>query len=103
MLTATGDLCGGSIVNQRFEKRLMEKLQHEHYLEKNGKTIRSIVEAQSIVFENKDKRMIDVVDKNAVLEPIYIDDLKENRRKGLYQNRLRLSQYEPSRVFNNNM
>jgi hypothetical protein len=103
LLMDIGDLCGGSFVNQRFERRLMEKLKHEKYLEKNGKTIRSIVEAQSIVFENRDKRTIDVVDKHAVLEPIYIDDLKENRQKGLYQNRLQLSQYELSEILNDGM
>lgn len=71
----------------------MERLQDEKYLIKNGKTLKSIVEAQSMIFENGEKRSIDTENKHSELDPIYIDDLKENRQKGLEQNRIVLTRY----------
>jgi hypothetical protein len=89
-LTSTGILCGGSYVNQRFATCLLEYLRDERYLEKNGKTIRNIIDKQTVVFENGEKRTIDVVNKHATLEPIFIDDLKEDQKSNRYRNRLRL-------------
>jgi hypothetical protein len=71
----------------------MERLRDEIYLIKNGKTLKSIVEALSIIFENGEKRSIDTEDIYSELDPIYIDDLKENRQKGLEQNRIVLTRY----------
>lgn len=71
----------------------MERLRDETYLIKNGKTLKSIVEAQGIIFENGEKRSIDTEDIYSEMDPIYIDDLKENRQKGLEQNRIVLSRY----------
>jgi hypothetical protein len=71
----------------------MERLRDETYLIKNGKTLKSIVEALSIIFENGEKRSIDTEDIYSELDPIYIDDLKENRQKGLEQNRIVLTRY----------
>ncbi|KAF2175978.1 hypothetical protein K469DRAFT_608704 [Zopfia rhizophila CBS 207.26] len=93
------ELQGGSYINQRFAMLLTEKLGDEQYLVKNGKTIKSIVEAQTMVFENGEKRTIDTVDKHASLEPIYIDDVKENSQKGLYTNRVAVSQDELNMIF----
>lgn len=58
---------------------------------KNGKTIKSIAEAKTILFENREKRSIDVENDDYQLAPIYIDDLRENKRKGFSQNRLKLT------------
>lgn len=71
----------------------MERLRDETYLIKNGKTLKSIVEALSIIFENGEKRSIDTEDIYSELDPIYVDDLKENRQKGLEQNRIVLTRY----------
>ena len=84
-------LCGASYINERFEKLLLEKLETETYLVKNGKTIKSIVEAKVIEFENGDKRLIDVKDKTWEMEPVIIDDLKPNSAMGLYLNRLEIT------------
>jgi hypothetical protein len=75
-------------VNHKFATCLMEYLQTETYLEKNGKTIRSIIENQTIIFENEGKRIIDVVKHDATLEPVFIDDLREDPKNNQFQNRL---------------
>lgn len=93
MITLLGELCGASFINQRFERLLLERLQDETYLIKNGKTLESIVEALSIVFENGEKRSIDTEDKYSELDTIWIDDLKANRQKGFQQNRIILTRY----------
>lgn len=79
-------------MNERFETLLYEKLKNERYLEVNGKTIKSIVEAQGIIFENGEKRTIDTTSSTARLEPIWIDNLRADRSRGLYQNRVEISQ-----------
>jgi hypothetical protein len=86
-LTSIGDLCGGSYVNQEFAKCLLEYLRDQRDLEKNGKTIRSIIDKQTVQFENGNKRTIDVT-LNQLLEPIFIDDLKEDRKNYRRKNRL---------------
>jgi hypothetical protein len=70
---------------------LLEKLEGETYLIKNGKTIKSIVEAKVIEFENGPKRFLDMTDRNLEMEPIYIDDLRENFALGFRANNLFLS------------
>ena len=42
-------------------------------------------------FENGEKRIIDIAEKNCEIEPIWIDDLRLNPKKRLYQNRLEIS------------
>jgi len=69
----------------------MHRLRNEKYLEKNGKTIKSIVEGKVIEFENGQKRIVDIANDDFHLEPIYIDDLKPHPRKRFYQNRLTIS------------
>jgi len=71
----------------------MFRLKDEKYLEKNGKTIKSIVEGKVIEFENGQKRVFDITNDDFNLEPIYIDDLKPSLKKGLFQNRLNISKY----------
>ncbi|KAF2734482.1 hypothetical protein EJ04DRAFT_602989 [Polyplosphaeria fusca] len=84
-------LCGASYINERFRDLLQEKLGSELYLEKNGKTIKSIVDAATISFENNEKRLIDLSEDLLVIK---IDDLKEDLAKNFRQNRLELSKTE---------
>ncbi|KAJ4299563.1 hypothetical protein N0V90_004809 [Kalmusia sp. IMI 367209] len=97
------ELCGASYINQRFEKMLMERLRDETYLIKNGKTLKSIIEALSIIFENGEKRSIDTEDTYSELDPIYIDDLKEDRQKGLDQNRIVLTRNDTRKIFEHSL
>lgn len=83
-------LCGASYINEKFEKKLLQKLASEKYLVKNGKTLKSIVQAKTTVFENNQKRKIDTSDRKAPIVQIYIDDLRENQKKRFYQNLLEL-------------
>ncbi|KAF2181387.1 Hsp70 family protein-like protein [Zopfia rhizophila CBS 207.26] len=83
-------LCGASYINEKFENKLLQKLASEEYLVKNGKTLKSIVQAKTTVFENSMKRRIDTSDRKAPRVSVYIDDLRENPKKHFYQNRLEL-------------
>jgi hypothetical protein len=87
-----GQLYGASYINERFEELLLEKLKNEHYLEKNGKTIKSIAESLTIAFENGEKRTINTTRRHAVIDPLWIDDLEPTPENGLYQNRLHITQ-----------
>jgi hypothetical protein len=69
----------------------MHRLKGEKYLEKNGKTIKSIVEGKVIEFENGQKRVVDFANDEFNLEPVYIDDLRPKPAKGFHQNRLNIS------------
>lgn len=91
LLHCLGRLCGASYINERLEKHLRDRLKRAKYLEKNGKTINSIVEAKVMDFENVEKRMIDLTNKDYQLETIYIDDLQPDAKKGFDQNRLKIS------------
>jgi len=72
---------------------LKKKLKHEKYLEKNGKSIQSIIDGKVMDFENVGKRMIDVTKKSNDIETVWIDDLLPNSKKRFYQNALELSRY----------
>jgi hypothetical protein len=86
-------MCGASYINKRYEKLLLDRLRDETYLEKNGKTIKSIVEAKVIKFENGEKRTINTVKERFGLERVYIDDLEEDKAKRFTQNRVSISRY----------
>jgi hypothetical protein len=68
----------------------MKRLKNEKYLEKNGKTIKSIVEGKVIDFENGQKRVFDAAHDFHV-EAVYIDDLRPSKSKKFHQNRLIIS------------
>jgi hypothetical protein len=78
-------------VNKAFENRLLRKLADEKYLEKNGKTIQSIVEGKVIEFENKEKRRANVFDELYIPPPIWIDDLEPNVSKKFTQNQVQIN------------
>jgi len=66
-------------------------LKDEEYLEKNGKTIQSIVEAKVIKFENNEKRRINTEKEKFGVERVYIDDLKQDSTKRFLKNKMVLS------------
>jgi hypothetical protein len=84
-------MCGGSYINEEFEKHLLDRLKDETNLKKNGKTIQSIVEAKGIEFENGEKRHINTEMEKFGVGRIYIDDLQRDDAKRFHSNRLALS------------
>jgi hypothetical protein len=90
-LQVSAKLCGASYINERFTSFLMNKLNNESYLEKNGKTIRSIVDRKVIEFENTTKRIWDLNNPHCVVAPIWIDDLQPSQTDDqLQQNRVNI-------------
>jgi hypothetical protein len=88
-----GKLCGASYINERYEKKLLQKLAGETYLTENAhnpKTLKSIVQTRTTVFENYQKRIIDVTRQREETYRVLIDDLRENRRKGFFTNNMEL-------------
>ncbi|KAG4430982.1 hypothetical protein IFR05_013534 [Cadophora sp. M221] len=55
-----GDNCGASYLNDAFEKRLLKRLEDEHYLDSNGETREDIVRYATLEFEHRDKRLVDI-------------------------------------------
>lgn len=85
-----GALCGSSYLNEKYRKHLLERLEDEHYLEKKGKTIRTIVETKVAEFENL-KRSINVNDKDQREKSIHIDGLSRNDEKRFKPGKLQFS------------
>lgn len=84
--------CGASFINQKYKDYLHSRLKNKTYLETNGETIQSIIEAKVIEFENGRKRLLDTTRENLPIETVCIHGLKENRKKGYRQNRLIIKQ-----------
>lgn len=76
-----GKTRGASFINERFEKKLERRLKSERYLLGNGKTLKSIVQSRTALFENGQKRTFDVYNPRILTRPIYIDNLRQNERK----------------------
>jgi hypothetical protein len=87
----TGDFCGSIYLNEAFQELLINRLEGEDYLEENGITIRGIVDAKVVEFENVKKRYIDVTGKSLKGQNIFIQGLRPNKGKRFLQNRLQLS------------
>jgi hypothetical protein len=85
------ELCGASYINEEYQKFLSNRLKDETYLERNGKTINSIVESKVIEFENGEKRIFNIRDEAFEPDPISIDYLEPNVEKGFEQNRLKIT------------
>lgn len=67
---------------------MVNSLATETYLIKNGKTLQSIAEAHTTVFENSMKRQIDVTGRDETSIQVRIDDLKPNQDKNFHRNRM---------------
>jgi hypothetical protein len=76
-----GQMCGASFINERYEKKLLKRLAREKYMETNGRTIKSIAQAQTSIFETYEKRIIDTTKKKDGASNIRILGLRENERK----------------------
>ncbi|KAF1849715.1 uncharacterized protein K460DRAFT_360566 [Cucurbitaria berberidis CBS 394.84] len=96
-------LCGASYINERLEQKLLQKLAKETYLVKNGKTLKSIVQAKTTAFEDCQKRTFDTNNRKGQLVSIYIDDLRENPHKDFYQNRIILKHSTVRRLFKDSL
>ncbi|KAF2258275.1 hypothetical protein CC78DRAFT_621938 [Lojkania enalia] len=92
------ELRGASYINERFAKSLNIKLKRETYLEKNGKTITSIVEALTSDFELSAKRTINTKRNRDTLS-VYVDDLKPNSQRNFLQNELLLTHKELDMIY----
>ncbi|KAF2624064.1 hypothetical protein BU25DRAFT_348820 [Macroventuria anomochaeta] len=98
-------LCGASYINERYEKKLLQKLANETYLVNdpyNTKSLKSIVQVRTGIFENYQKRIIDTTKRKEETFRVRIENLRENRRKGFYSDNLELKRktmknfFEPS-------
>lgn len=85
----TGELCGSSFINERYQKLLESKLKDEKYLEANGvplsRTIHGIVKE----FEERDKKRMD-----EMTEPYFrvmVSGLRANKALRFRAGELRLS------------
>lgn len=93
-----GDLCGSSYLNEAFREHLRARLEDEDYLEDyleaDGVTVESIIDAQVIAFENEMKRSVDVVAPNIPTEIVYIQGLQANPHpeKRFLRNRVKIEQ-----------
>jgi hypothetical protein len=88
-----GRLCGASYINEKYEDKLLHKLANETYLTDdvhNPKTLKSIVQTRTTIFENYQKRIIDTTKRKEETFRVPIDNLRENRRKGFFTNNLEL-------------
>ncbi|MCJ1246533.1 hypothetical protein MMC30_003741 [Trapelia coarctata] len=94
-----GELCGSSYLNEDFHKHLLERLQDELYLEINGLTIESIVEKETIDFENRLKRTFDIARSKFPVEEIFIQGLVANHEKRFSTNRLKIQKEDLNNVF----
>ncbi|OAK96902.1 hypothetical protein IQ06DRAFT_351485 [Phaeosphaeriaceae sp. SRC1lsM3a] len=84
-------LDGASFINEKFQAKILQKLANEQYLIGNGKTLKSIAQAKTTVFENYQKRIIDVTTKKPTKPvTVYIDNLRESKNKKLLTNNIPL-------------
>ncbi|CAG8983994.1 hypothetical protein HYALB_00009003 [Hymenoscyphus albidus] len=96
---AGGALCGSSYLNKAFQEHLSARLKDEDYLERNGISIRSIVDTEVVKFENNIKRKIDIIRPTSVFEFVEIQDLRADPRKNFGRNRLRLTHNDLRGIF----
>lgn len=87
---SAGRLCGASYINENFQKKLLHKLSGADYLEANGVTLTSIAQEKTNEFENHQKRVVDVNDRKAHIATIFINYLREDRKKHFSKNNLEL-------------
>ncbi|OBT51183.1 hypothetical protein VE04_08148 [Pseudogymnoascus sp. 24MN13] len=98
---AGGALCGSSFLNEAYQAHLHSRLQGEDYLEVNGLTIESIIDAQLFSFENEMKRSVDVVASNTPPEFVFIQGLQANPNpeKRFLNNRVKIECTDLKEIF----
>jgi hypothetical protein len=85
-----GQMCGASFINEKYEKKLLKKLARETYLETNGRTIKSIVQAQTSIFENYEKRRIDTTKRQTGSSNVRIVGLRANDQRKFASNTMKM-------------
>jgi hypothetical protein len=85
-------MCGASFINEKYEKKLLKKLARETYLETNGRTIKSIVQAQTLMFENYEKRRIDTTKSHPGSYNVRIDGLRANKTREFASNKMKMKE-----------
>ena len=85
-----GALCGSSYLNKALKSHLTERLQHEHYLDREGVTRESLIEKELVEFENNLKRTFNIANNNST-EDIWLQGLRDNEEKGFANGSLLLS------------
>ncbi|CAN9285841.1 unnamed protein product [Alternaria alternata] len=102
VIAPDSQLLGASFINERFEQKLLQKLANEKYLiddVHNPKTLRSIVGIRTTIFENYQKRIIDITKRKEETYIVHIENLRENQKKGFYQNNLELKRKTMKKFF----
>ncbi|KAI9650554.1 hypothetical protein NHQ30_000571 [Ciborinia camelliae] len=73
-----GDNCGSSYLNDRYKDMLLNRLQDENYLLKNGETLEAIVNRLIPDFENEYKRRVNVMKR--IGHRVYIAGLRSDEQ-----------------------
>ncbi len=92
-----GISCGSSFLNENFRKLLQKRLKQAKIVG-NDLPLESIIAAKVQEFEN-DKRNIDILDKKASFDPVYIQGLEADDEHRLRKNKLDLNWKEMYEVF----
>ncbi|KAL1794641.1 hypothetical protein ACET3X_006457 [Alternaria dauci] len=95
-------LCGASFINERYAEKLLQKLANETYLiddPHNPRSLESIVQIRTTIFENYQKRIIDTTKRREETYRVHIENLRENQKKGFYPNNLELKRKTMKRFF----
>ncbi|CZS90876.1 uncharacterized protein RAG0_01758 [Rhynchosporium agropyri] len=102
---ASGDNCGASYLNDAFEELLLEKLADEKYLDSNGETRADIVRQAVPIFEDVQKREINIFKRDVGrvrITGLRGDDYRREQGltpKNFRRNYVELSSEDYSRIF----
>lgn len=89
-----GCLNGSSYLNEGFRQHLLQRLDGETYLNRDGFTIEGIVDDLVVEwFENKAKRTMDVTDPNMGTLKVMVPGLREDSGKRFMRNRMLVSRF----------
>lgn len=89
--------CGSSFLNLGFEELLKRRLKHAR-IEGNEIPLDTVIATKVQEFENI-KKTINILDKKAVFEPVFIHGLQEDSNNGCRRNRLDITWKEMYKIF----
>lgn len=92
-----GVSCGASLLNENFHKLLETRL--DGATSRLDMAMSKQITSTVVDWENGSKRHIDVTDKTAKLDPVYIPGLVEDGSRGIGSNHLKVSYPEMKNVF----
>ncbi|KAI9696318.1 MAG: hypothetical protein M1820_008160 [Bogoriella megaspora] len=98
MIPADGALCGSSLINEAYKKRLLEKLSETDF---NGGAdeLNSVVAGLVADFEVSSKPYIDFTKKKTLPRRLFIPGLKDNAEKNISKHYLKFSEQEIRDIF----